>query len=88
MKETGSNRTVDFDYGGDPGGVAGGSVGRELAYMLAKAASDLSQFSGWFDDEFVIDAGFVLENELFDLFFKDFHLLEVQSDFTLAFSRP
>ena len=46
MEETRANGAVDFNDGRDPGGVADGSLGRELAEMLAKAASDFSKFSG------------------------------------------
>jgi len=56
--------------------------------MLAKAAGNSPKFSGWFDDELVTDAGFVLENQLFDLFFEGTHFIEVQTYFALLFPRP
>ena len=77
MKKTGTDRAVDFYNGGDPGGVADGSLGCELAEMLAKATGDLPKFSGWFDDVLVIDACFILENQLFDLLFEGTHFFEV-----------
>jgi hypothetical protein len=88
MKETGAYGAVDFYNGGDPGSVADWSLGRELAEMLAKAAGDLAKFSGWLDDVLMIDAGFILENQLFDLFFEGTHLFEVQSYLALLFARP
>ena len=62
MKEAGAHQAIDLYDGGDPGGVADWSLGRELAEMLAKAASNLPKFSRGFDDVLVIKAGFVLEN--------------------------
>jgi hypothetical protein len=56
--------------------------------MLAKAADNLPKFSGWLDDVLVIDAGFVLENQLFDLVLECSYLLEVQADFALPLARP
>jgi hypothetical protein len=88
VKETGTYRAVDFDNGGDPWGVAGGSLSCELAEMLSKAAGDPAKFRGWFDDVLVTDAGFVLEDELFDLFFECVYLFEVQAYFALLFARP
>jgi hypothetical protein len=88
VKETGTYRAVDFDNGGDPWGVAGGGLRRELAEMLSKAAGDPAKFRGWFDDVLVTDAGFVLEDELFDLFFECVYLFEVQAYFALLFARP
>jgi hypothetical protein len=46
MKETGAHSAVDFYNGGDPGGIADGSPGREFAEMLAKAAGDSSKLVG------------------------------------------
>jgi hypothetical protein len=46
MKETGANRAVDLYNGGDPRGIAGRSLGRELAEMLAEAAGNPSKFNG------------------------------------------
>jgi hypothetical protein len=46
MKETGAYRAVDFYDRGDPRSVAGGSLGRELAEMFAKATGDPSEFTG------------------------------------------
>lgn len=88
MKETGTHRAVDFYNRGDPGGVADRSLGRKLAEVLAKATSNFPKFSGWFDDVFVIDAGFVLENQPFDLFFECSYLFEIQTYFALFFTRP
>jgi hypothetical protein len=88
VKEAGAYRAIDFYNGGDPGGVAGGSLGRELAEMLAKAAGNPPKFSGWFEDVLVIDAGFILENQLFDLFFECSYLFEVQAYLALPFARP
>ena len=56
--------------------------------MLTKTTGNLPKFSGWLDDVLVIDAGFVLENQLFDLFLKRSYLLEVQADFALPLARP
>jgi len=56
--------------------------------MLAKAADNLPKFDGWFDDVLVIDAGFVFENQLFDLFLERSYLLEVQADFALPLAGP
>jgi hypothetical protein len=88
VKETGAYSAVDFDNGGDPGGIAAGSLRRKLAEMLAKAAGNPPKFSGWFDDELVTDAGFVLEDQLFNLFFECFYLFEVQAYLALLFARP
>src|SRR5258708_40311261 len=88
MKETGAYGAVDFDNGGDPGGVAGGSLRRELAEMLAKAAGNPPKVSGGFDDVLVIDAGFILQNQLFDLLLECLYLLAVQAYFALLFAGP
>ena len=88
MKKTGTHRAVDFYNGRDPGGIAGGGLGRELTEMLAKAAGDSSKLTGRFGDVFVIDGGSILENQLFDLFFECAYLFEVQTYFALPFARP
>lgn len=88
MKKTGAHGAVDFNDGGDPGGVADRSHGWELAEVLAKAAANLSKFSGRFNDVFVINGGFVFENKLFDLFFQCFRFFEVQTYFTPSFTWP
>jgi hypothetical protein len=88
MKETGTDRAVDFYNRGDPRSVADRSLGRELAEMFAKAAGNPSKFAGRLKDVLVIDAGLILENQLFDLFFECSGFFEVQADFALFFARP
>jgi hypothetical protein len=88
MEETGAHRAIDLYDGGDPGGIAGWSQGSELAEMLAKAAGNLPKFSGRFDDVLVIHGGFILENQLFDLFFESARFFEVQAYFALLLARP
>lgn len=88
VKETGANQTVDFDNGAHPWGIAGWSLGRKLAEMLTKAAGDLSEFSRWLYDEPMVDAGFILENQMFDFFFECMYLCEVQAYFALLFAGP
>lgn len=88
MKETGTDRAVDFHHRGDPRSVADRSLGRELAEMFAKAAGNSSKFAGRLKDVLMIDAGLILENQLFDLFFECCGFFEVQADFALFFARP
>jgi len=56
--------------------------------MLAKAAGDPAELSCRLDDELVIDAGFVLENQIFNLVLECIYFLKVQAYFTLPFARP
>ena len=88
MKETGTDRAVDFYNRGDPRSVANRSLRRELAEMFAKAAGNPSKFAGRLKDVLVIDAGLILKNQLFDLFFECSGFFEVQADFALFFARP
>ena len=88
MKEAGTDGTVDFYYGGDPGGIADWGLGRELAEMFTKTTSDPSKFSGGLDDVLVIDAVLVFEDKAFDLLFQFLGFFDVQTDLTLLFAGP
>lgn len=56
--------------------------------MLAKSTRDPSELGSRFEDVFVVDAGFILHNNLLNLVIEGCGFFESQRYFTLSFARP
>jgi len=79
MKEAWAHRAIDLNDDGVPGSVADRRLRRELAEVLAEAARDLSKLRGGFHDVLVVNACFIFQNQLFDLFFECIYLFHFVS---------